>query len=324
MGAAIVRDGADRFGWQPSALLLATDRDVAANTAELILTTGARLLATVPLADAVFDLANRPPVDLLVIEAGDATEAQLAPVIDAAARFAHTGDVAVVIAINDVLIDLVSATMLGEGYSVLCAPSTIERFSAMATALSRDHDLRLTDATRDTESIRLQRLNDEVARIAETLARLTNSSQRAASHVAPPSPARMNDRALAYHAEPADEKPPVSAAEIRQMIRARRLRDQYFGDSLFEDPAWDMLLDLYAADLEHGRVSVSSLCIAAAVAPTTALRWIGRMTDAGLFVRQPDPFDRRRAYMALSMQALDGMRRYFAAVTRSGAGLSIA
>ena len=59
-----------------------------------------------------------------------------------------------------------------------------------------------------------------------------------------------------------------------------------------------MLLDLYAAELEGAQVSVSSLCIAAAVAPTTALRWIGRMTEAGLFVRQPDPFDRRRAFLA--------------------------
>ena len=43
-----------------------------------------------------------------------------------------------------------------------------------------------------------------------------------------------------------------------------------------------VLLDLFAAELEGNRVSVSSLCIAAGVAPTTALRWIARMTDMGL------------------------------------------
>ena len=61
---------------------------------------------------------------------------------------------------------------------------------------------------------------------------------------------------------------------------------------------------------------------ALALAPTTALRWIGKMVDAGLFVREPDPFDRRRAFMALSARAGEGMRAYFAAARR--AGLAIA
>ena len=113
----------------------------------------------------------------------------------------------------------------------------------------------------------------------------------------------------------------VDAQEIRAAIRARRLRAQYFEAGLLEDPAWDMLLDLYAAQLERGRVSVSSLCIAAAVAPTTALRWIARMTDTGLFERRPDLLDRRRAFMVLSDRASEAMRGYILA-TR-GADLRI-
>ena len=38
---------------------------------------------------------------------------------------------------------------------------------------------------------------------------------------------------------------------------------------------------LMAARLEQQRVEVSSLCIAAAVPPTTALRWIKALSDAG-------------------------------------------
>lgn len=90
--------------------------------------------------------------------------------------------------------------------------------------------------------------------------------------------------------------PEVTARDVRAVIRARRMRDQFFTGELFADPAWDMLLDLFASELEGRRVSVSSLCIAAAVPPTTALRWIGAMHDAGLFERQADPNDRRRAY----------------------------
>ena len=114
----------------------------------------------------------------------------------------------------------------------------------------------------------------------------------------------------------------VAAIDVRKAIRARRLRSRPFPDVLFEDPAWDMLLDLYAAHLERAQVSVSSLCIAAAVPPSTALRWISKMTEDGLFVREPDPFDRRRAFMALSEAALDRMNRYFATLAQNGLAIA--
>ena len=75
-----------------------------------------------------------------------------------------------------------------------------------------------------------------------------------------------------------------------------------------------MLLDLYAARLERQPVSVSSLCIAAAVPATTALRWIKTMTDAGLFVREADPQDGRRIFIALAEGACDALARYFEAL----------
>lgn len=92
----------------------------------------------------------------------------------------------------------------------------------------------------------------------------------------------------------------VDAAFIRTIIRARRLRDRYFGGDLFADPAWDMLLDLMAARLEGAKVPVSSLCLAAAVPATTALRWIKLLTERGLFVRVGDPGDGRRVHIELS------------------------
>ena len=54
-------------------------------------------------------------------------------------------------------------------------------------------------------------------------------------------------------------------------IRAPRLRSCYFAQDLFADPAWDMLLDLFQAEISQLRVPVSSLCIAAAVPATAAL-----------------------------------------------------
>jgi hypothetical protein len=108
---------------------------------------------------------------------------------------------------------------------------------------------------------------------------------------------------------------------VRSILRHRQLRGRFFETELFADPAWDMLLDLTAARAEGARVSVTSLCIASGVPPTTALRWIGQMTEAGLFQRVEDPTDRRRAFIALSEKAADGMGRYFAHIGKDAARL---
>lgn len=109
---------------------------------------------------------------------------------------------------------------------------------------------------------------------------------------------------------------------VRQIIQQRHLRARFLDGDLFADPAWDMLLDLTAARAEHNRVSVTSLCIASGVPPTTALRWISQMTDAGVLERLEDDADRRRAFIALSDSAADGMARYFDEVGRSASQLT--
>ena len=143
-------------------------------------------------------------------------------------------------------------------------------------------------------------MTDEVSRIAATLARLSVGPGRAGAEEA--------------RAAQAGEAPAVSLETVRQVIRARRLRARYFDEELFADPAWDMLLDLLQAEIAQHRVPVSSLCIAAAVPATTALRWIKTMTDAGLFKRRADPHDGRRVFVELAPDASEAMRRYFAEV----------
>ncbi len=124
--------------------------------------------------------------------------------------------------------------------------------------------------------------------------------------------------ALSELAAPRDdaEDRPFDAARVRAIIRARRLRDQFFGPNLFADPAWDMLLDLMAARLEGQHVAVSSLCIAAAVPATTALRWIKVLTDQGLLLRVADPQDGRRIHIELSDQAAAALDAYLRTAQR--------
>lgn len=106
---------------------------------------------------------------------------------------------------------------------------------------------------------------------------------------------------------PEEAARPITAARIRARIKARRLRERFFPADLFADPAWDMLLDLSAARLEDRPVSVSSLCIAASVPTTTALRWIKRMCDEGMLLRAADPNDARRAFISLAPQVVQRM-----------------
>jgi len=94
--------------------------------------------------------------------------------------------------------------------------------------------------------------------------------------------------------------PQGRALQARALIRQRRLRTDFLPATLFGEPAWDMLLDLYAAHYEGRRVSVSSLCIASSVPSTTALRAIEAMEREGCILRERDPGDGRRIFLKLS------------------------
>jgi DNA-binding MarR family transcriptional regulator len=61
---------------------------------------------------------------------------------------------------------------------------------------------------------------------------------------------------------------------------------------------------------------VSSLCIAAAVPSTTALRWIKSLCDQGLFVRLADAEDGRRVFTELSDTTAAAMEAYLRAAQR--------
>jgi DNA-binding MarR family transcriptional regulator len=81
-------------------------------------------------------------------------------------------------------------------------------------------------------------------------------------------------------------------------------------------------LDLTAARTEHQRVSVTSLCIASGAAPTTALRGITQLIEAGLLERVQDDTDKRRAFITMTNKAADAMAGYFAEIG-SGAAKAV-
>lgn len=178
-------------------------------------------------------------------------------------------------------------------------------------------------AEEDDSPSPLRQLSEEVGRIARQLAQLSQDEPHAGPErrAGVPDRREAERRALPDRRDRGTDKEMPAISAVRTMIRARRLRDQFFSGELFADPAWDMLLDLLLARLEKRTVAVSSLCIAAAVPPTTALRWIKRLTDEGIFIRTADPRDGRRVFIDLSDEAAEGMAAYVRAVERIGVTL---
>lgn len=234
-------------------------------------------------------------VDILVVEAGSTPPAHLSSLLlRLTAYAAETGTPVVASAPLD-RIDLVAALLWPIGAQLLCQPSPEDRRAALEAALVSPVNAVLQDSA-VARGRELEKLREDVERIARTVRTLTGDV------------GRSRDQASMSELEARDR-----AREVRQKIRARRLRDKFFDSKLFADPAWDILLDLYAAHLEGREVSVSSLCIAAATPPTTALRWIATMTDANMLTRRPDDRDKRRCMVSLSDAALDAIEQYFVA-----------
>lgn len=102
----------------------------------------------------------------------------------------------------------------------------------------------------------------------------------------------------------------TKAKWCRQLLRARRERSRFFGERLFSDPAWDMLLELYAAELSQRRVSVGGLATGSGTPMTTALRWIDALVKDGLAERRQDPLDARRVFVSLTIKGSHAMDAY--------------
>ncbi len=223
---------------------------------------GCRIVSASPVGDDIDPSAIAlPGAAVLIALAGEEPAPSALPLLDWA--MAEAGARRCVISAPDAMIDLVAARAWHPDIAHLCRPSADERVAAIAWACARPGS-RLHDSRRERAFPVLHPLPEAGASIP---------------------------RPRAAHAD---------AGFIRTLLRTRRLRTHFFRSDLFADPAWDMLLDLMAARLEGKQVAVSSLCIAAAVPPTTALRWIGVLTEGGLVARVADRNDGRRVYIELA------------------------
>jgi DNA-binding MarR family transcriptional regulator len=254
--------------------------------------------------------------DAILLNIEQNCDAALDLFLDRVDRLAANDALPVLANVAPECLDGVAARLGAPSVTLMCQATPADWITSLAM-MGVQSPAVLNDVALD-ETMRFQKLAEEVQRIARTLSDLTSPN---AVPFAGMSEARIGFRAGATPYTP----PPVasvSAADVRAMIRLRRMRDRYFKSELFADPSWDMLLDLMAARIERKRVPVSSLCIAAAVPPTTGLRWIKTMCDHGLFVRVADPEDGRRVFIELSDGAATAMTAYLSAAKATG-GLAV-
>ena len=103
-----------------------------------------------------------------------------------------------------------------------------------------------------------------------------------------------------------------------QLYGVRRERHQFFDNGLFGEPAWDILLILYWAEMEQLRLTVSNVCEAAHVPPTTALRWISKLEADGMILRVPHPYDGRVFRLSLSGHVVERMNQLMDRILAGG------
>lgn len=161
-----------------------------------------------------------------------------------------------------------------------------------------------------SEATKLDLVADQLVSIARNL--------RGEGMLDAPGPRRVEDRGHTPSVNRGTIDPAhlrrMNAEAAREIYASRRSRDGIFGNpELFGEPAWDILLDLYVADVEGKAVSVSSACIGSAAPPTTGLRWLGVLAEQGLVLREHDPEDQRRVLVRLTERGLAAMDEYFAA-----------
>ncbi|WP_225204465.1 winged helix DNA-binding protein [Novosphingobium huizhouense] len=316
--------GPERRAGAPAVSIFADRGYLRAEMAEDAAAAGLRVAQTGPLERLLADAPGGgggtgavASAELVLVDCPMAEGAQLAALSKLDLDAARTG-AALVVSTSMGSLDDVFGCLDQSDAQILVSPSRAERVIALGQVLARA-GARVRELSEE-DRLSLLRLTDQVTQIAQKLEALSSGQ-----HVLSPSSTVFRFDAAGDLGEGGAERlgdrlvkpprPPMPDPRlVRRIIRHRQARARFLPADLFADPAWDMLLDLTAAREEHTRVSVTSLCIASGVPPTTALRWIGQMTEAGLLQRLEDETDRRRAFITLTEKAADAIARYFAEV----------
>jgi DNA-binding MarR family transcriptional regulator len=100
------------------------------------------------------------------------------------------------------------------------------------------------------------------------------------------------------------------AALARTVIRLRAMISDHLNPRLFGDPAFDLLLELFASGEEKREVQTTHCAHAARLPETTSLRWLAVLEREALIERYADARDGRRVLVRLTPGARNAIRLY--------------
>lgn len=117
----------------------------------------------------------------------------------------------------------------------------------------------------------------------------------------------------AMHLAPADDD--ILLERVSAEVRRRKLRSDLLGvpQDMFSMPAWEILLELFLAELTGQKTNVSTVGLCSGIAPSTAQRWLVLLEKRNLVERRPDFADKRRQWIRLSRRTHKALRIYFSA-----------
>lgn len=128
---------------------------------------------------------------------------------------------------------------------------------------------------------------------------------------------RLDYRARRPAAAPASDHEAETArtharAWAETLYAERRRRDALFPDGLFGEPAWDLLLAMYAARDKGPPMILCRAYKAAGVSDTTGRRLLDRLEEDGLITRRRAPRSRKMRVVELTDLAVERLTEYLA------------
>ena len=240
-------------------------------------------------AQAVEELAD-PAISTVIVEGGLNGGAAMALIRMAALRPSSRGEgwPRFILTTADPTVELAIEALRASAVDLLIKPFAM---AALDVPLALIREMRVKAARTESVDDKLATLTGEIRLLGSLL---QNEAGHAAAAVDVPASIRTNP----------------DAALLRKLIRAESTRAMAIGGKALGDPAWNILLDLILASLEDRKVAVSSACIVAGVATTTALRLITRMVDDGVLMRVPDENDGRRHFLAIEPTVEQALKSY--------------
>lgn len=82
-------------------------------------------------------------------------------------------------------------------------------------------------------------------------------------------------------------RPDAKLRQVRGVLGWRSMRAEVLGSRLLYDPAWEVLLHIYAAELADCTTTLPLLAAAMETSASTLQRWVRALEDEGLIKQEP-------------------------------------